>query len=130
MSEIKKGLIVESPEMAKQIARALASLAEWATLPDHTKLPPTLGQEMVARGYDMAIIHANKPSDKEPILSVVDENKPVLVIARNERHGAVAQLREMYHFFAELGIPIMTLPLDVVALQKKVNKLLYPEELS
>lgn len=124
MPEKRRGLIVESPPLAKVIAQALHGLAEWYTITDHNQLPRDLGEEMKRRKVDVAVIHANKPDDEEAVLSVLAVGLPVLVMTRNPSSGAVEPLKPMYDKFAEEGIPLLKKPVFVVELQEIVHALL------
>lgn len=124
MPEKKRGLIVESPPLAKVIAQALQGLAEWYSFTDNHQLPRDLGAEMLERRIDVAIIHANKPNDEPAVLSILAVGLPVLVMTRNPSSGAVEHLKPMYDKFAAEGIPLLRKPVFVIELQELVHALL------
>lgn len=128
MKEKKKGLIVESPKLARIMAQALHPLADWDVISDHDLLPPNLGGEMKERGIDIAVIHANKPEDFDPILTILSQGLSVLVITRDSSYGAVESLQPMYDILAKLNVPMLKKPPSVAMLQQKVYELLNPQE--
>lgn len=65
-------------------------------------VPENLAEEMRRRGIQLAILHANKPQAKEPVLEAHRQGFQVVVV----RQEVPSQdTKEMYEAFDEAGVP-------------------------
>lgn len=102
-----KVFVAESPKVFGMLKGMLVPKFFSVThhIDDSEILQSDLGIWMKEMEFCYAIIHANKPEDREPVLSVYNAQLPLIVIQRTD--AATSELTRMYEEFENYKIPLV-----------------------